>query len=63
LPPEAIDWVPELGIKIPASTTPEIVACACAPKTAAKAATATRVLILLVLIHNKSNIEIVFFNI
>jgi hypothetical protein len=30
--------------------------CACAPKTAAKAATATRVLILLVLNNNKSNI-------
>jgi hypothetical protein len=43
-----------------ASITPEIVACAGAPKTAAKAATATRVLILLVLNNNKSNIAIDF---
>jgi hypothetical protein len=60
LPPEAIGWVPELGIKIPASTMPETVACACAPKTAAKTATATRVLILLVLNNNKSNNAIDF---
>jgi hypothetical protein len=42
------------------SITPEIVTCACAPKTAAKAATATRVLILLVLNNNKSNNAIDF---
>jgi hypothetical protein len=43
-----------------ASATPEMVTCACAPKTAAKAATATRVFILLVLNNNKSNIAIDF---
>jgi hypothetical protein len=56
-----MEFAPWLGIKIPASTKPEIVACACAPKTAAKAATATRVLILLVLNNNKSNNAIDFF--
>ncbi len=60
LPPEAIDWAPELGIRIPASTMPETVACACAPKTAAKAATATRIITLLVLNNNKSNNAIDF---
>jgi hypothetical protein len=42
------------------SITPVIETCACAPKTAAKAATATRVLILLVLNNNKSNNAIDF---
>jgi hypothetical protein len=55
-------FAPVLGTRIPASMMPVIETSACALKTAAKAATATRVLILLVLIHNKSNIAIALFS-